>query len=153
MLKLLNEPFVQKSIVKHLAKQGYTKYLNSRELREHGVDIKVEHKDYGRYYLVECKGDPGPKVKSPGGSRSSTFNSAVGEIISRMRTRRKRGYKYGYKYGVGFPVSFKETVLKKLPYDVCDKLHLYVFFVNSRGEVEEYNYKKLKAIQNKISYE
>lgn len=145
--KLLEEPFVQQSIVKHLSLKGWSRNLTSRGLNEHGVDIKVKNNKVSRYWLIETKGDPSIKVKSPYGSRISTFHSALGQIITRMHTDRKRGYKYGYKYGIGFPVSFKEMVLKKLPYDTCDKLNLYVFFVNKRGDVEEYNHEGIKRIQ------
>ena len=148
MFKLLTEPFVQDCVIEHLSKQGYGKPLKPKGLREHGVDIKVKHKNYGRYYLVECKGDPSKKVKAPEGSRNSIMNSAIGQIITRMHTKRKRSYKYGYKYGIAFPVSFKERVAMKIPYDACDKLNLGLFFVNSFGEVEEYNHRKLKVIQS-----
>ncbi|KKS96764.1 hypothetical protein A3B05_00030 [Candidatus Giovannonibacteria bacterium RIFCSPLOWO2_01_FULL_43_160] len=146
MTKLLKEQFVQDCISNYLSKLGYHKQ-EPKGLREHGVDIKVKHKNFGRYYLVEVKGDPGKDVKSPGGSRNSCMNSAIGQIITRMHTNRKRGYKYGYKYGIGFPISFKERVINKIPYDVCDKLNLNLFFVHPSGVVEAYNDKKLKALQ------
>lgn len=145
--KLLSEGFVQERISDYLSKNGFHKQ-EPKGLSEHGVDIKVKHKNYGRYFLIEVKGDPSKEVKSPGGSRNSSMNSAIGQIITRMHTqRRRRGYKYGYKYGIGFPISFKERLLKKIPYDVADKLNLNLFFVYHSGEVEEYDYKKLKALQ------
>ncbi|MDO8734828.1 MAG: hypothetical protein Q7K21_06685, partial [Elusimicrobiota bacterium] len=98
------------------------------------------------YYLVECKGDPSKKVKSPTGSRNSIMNSAIGQIISRMHTDRKSQYG-GYNYGIAFPYSFKELVLKKIPYYVCKSLKLFIFFVSYKGEVEECDHKKLKDIQ------
>jgi hypothetical protein len=119
-------------------------------LWEKGVDIKVKKlrpKTYGRYFLVECKGDPGKKVKSPDGSRNSSMNSAIGQIITRMHTRRKSMYG-GYNYGIAFPYSFKDKVLKKIPYYVCNRLRLTIFLVNSKGEVEEYNHRKLRFIQS-----
>lgn len=143
---LLKELFVQDAIIKHLHKQGYKK-AEAKGLREHGVDIKVRHQDYGRYYLVEVKGDPSRTVKSPEGSRNSCMNSAIGQIITRMHTNGRRAYKYRYKYGIGFPSSYKNRLLKKMPYDVCDKLNLNVFFVSPKGFVEEYNYKQLKSMQ------
>src|SRR3989338_1668522 len=80
MTKLLKEQFVQDCISNYLSKLGYHKQ-EPKGLREHGVDIKVKHKNFGRYYLVEVKGDPGKDVKSPGGSRNSCMNSAIGQII------------------------------------------------------------------------
>lgn len=149
MPRLLKELFVQSSIRKHLLQQGYGENLRNTNLREHGVDIKVKHRKYGRYYLVEVKGDPSSRVKSPEGSRNSIMNSAIGQIITRMHTERKKGYKYGYKYGIAFPHSFKERILNKIPYDICDKLNLNIFLVDNMGRVEEYNYKKLKDIQKR----
>lgn len=149
MRSIITEPFVQESIIKHLEKQGWAKNLKSKGLVETGCDIIVQKNNYGRYWYVECKGDPSEKVKSPSGSRSSGFNSAVGQIITRMHTNRKRNYKYGYKFGVGFPESYKKMVLRKLPFDVCDKLNLYVFFVNQDGEVEELDHNKIKKAQPK----
>ena len=148
-MKLLTEPFVQKKVIDYLALNGWSSNLQKAELTQQGVDIKVKNNKFGRYWLIEVKGDPTEKVKSPSGSRSSVFNSALGQIISRMHTDRKKGYKYGYKYGIAFPISYKELALKKLPYDVCDKLNLYLFFVNSKGNVEECNHKKIKKIQTK----
>jgi hypothetical protein len=144
---ILTEPFTQSAIIQHLQKNGWSSNLMSKELKETGVDIKVRNDKFSRYWLIEVKGDPSEKVKSPSGSRSSSFNSALGQIITRMHTNRKRGYKYGYKYGIGFPLSFKNMVLKKLPHDVCDKLNLYIFLVHPNGEVEEYDHKKLKQLQ------
>lgn len=145
--KLLNEPFVQQSVRKYLMEKGFGKDLTNTELKEHGVDIKVKHKDCGWYFLIECKGDPSPKVKSPEGWRSSAMNSALGQIITRMHTNRKSLYG-GYNYGVAFPYSFKTKVIKKIPFYVCNRLRLSIFFVNPKGEVEEYNHRKLKKIQD-----
>lgn len=144
---IITEPFVQASIVKYLNSKGWAKSLKDKGLREQGCDIIVCNNEFSRYWLIECKGDPSEKVISPSGSRSSSFNSALGQIITRMHTNRKRFIKYGYKYGIGLPISFKKMVIKKLPYDVCDKLNLYVFFVNHKGEIEEFDYKKLKKAQ------
>lgn len=144
---LLKESFIQKRIIKYLTEKGY-KLIKPKGLREHGVDIKMKHKTYGRYFLVECKGDPSEKVKSPEGSRNSIMNSAIGQIITRMHTKRKALYG-GYNYGIAFPYSFKKRVLEKIPYYVCNRLRLSIFLVNAKGGVEEYNHRKLKVIQNK----
>lgn len=66
-----------------------------------------------------------------------------------MHTKGKSGYKYRYKYGVAFPISFKLKALKNLPYDVCNKLNLYIFLVDSFGNVEKYSHKELMKIQSK----
>jgi len=152
MPKLLNEPFIQKRVINYLSEvKGFTKPVKPTGLREHGVDIKMKHKKCGWYFLVECKGDPSENVKSPEGSRNSCMNSALGQIITRMHTDRKSVYG-GYNYGIAFPYSFKKRVLEKIPYYVCNRLRLSIFLVNQKGEVEEYNHRKLKAFQNNKEY-
>ena len=142
--EIITEDFVQKSVISYLKDNGWSTSLQNAELWEQGVDIKVRNDKFSRYWLIEAKGDPSIKVKSPAGSMSSSFNSALGQIITRMHRNGARGYKYGYKYGVAFPVSFRKMVLSKMPYDVMDKLNLYLFFVHSVGVVEEIDWKKLK---------
>jgi hypothetical protein len=144
--EIITEDFVQKSVVKYLKENGWNTSLQNAELWEQGVDIKVRNDKFSRYWLIEAKGDPSSKVKSPSGSKSSSFNSAVGQIITRMHRKGVRGYKYGYKYGIAFPLSFRKMVLRKIPYDVMDKLNLYVFFVDKKGAVEEISWKTLKTI-------
>ena len=151
MSKLLREEFVQKCVREYLNKKGFGKPDDrNTKLSEHGVDIKVQKikpRRIGWYFLVECKGDPSEKVKSPEGWRSSAMNSAIGQIITRMHTGRKALYG-GYNYGVAFPYSFKDKVLKKIPYYVCNRLRLSIFLVNDKGKVEEYSHRKLKTIQS-----
>lgn len=64
-----------------------------------------------------------------------------------MKTGGRRTYKYRYKYGVGYPSSFKDLIVRRLPYDVCDKLNLYVFFVDENEKVEMLGWKDLKKLQ------
>lgn len=145
--KIITEDFVQSSLIKYLEQNGWSKSLKSAELWEHGVDIKVRNNKFSRYWLIEAKGDPSATVKSPGGSRSSGFNSALGQIITRMHRAGRRVYKYGYKYGIAFPTSYRSMILKKIPFDVMDKLNLYLFFVDHKGVVEEIDWKKMMKIK------
>ncbi len=148
--RLLKEQFVKRHVLKYLDKFGFgDSKIKITDLRERGVDIKVKKlrpRPIGWYYLVQCKGNPSKKVKHPSGWRSSATNSALGQIISRMHTSRKSPYG-GYNYGVAFPYSFKDKVLKKIPFYVCNRLRLSIFLVNQKGEVEKYNHRKLKVIQ------
>lgn len=148
--KIIREEFVQKSVKEYLSRQGFGDTdVVVADLREKGVDIKVKKlrpNSIGWYYLVECKGDPSENVKSGSGSRSSSLNSALGQIISRMHTHRKSLYG-GYNYGVAFPASFKKITLQKIPYYVCNRLRLSIFLVDNSGAVEKYDHRKLKTIQ------
>lgn len=144
--EIITETFVQNSLIKYLEANGWSRSLKSAELWEQGVDIKVRNNKFARYWLIEAKGDPSLTVKNPSGSISSSFNSALGQIITRMHRDGKRGYKYGYKYGIAFPISFKKMVVRKIPFDAMDKLNLYLFFVDGSGGVEEIDWKKLKEM-------
>ena len=135
---------MQKSVIAYLKKSGWSTSLTNPELWERGVDIKVRNDKFSRYWLIEAKGDPSIKVKSPSGSQSSCINSALGQILTRMHRTGKRGYKYGYKYGVAFPASFRGMVLRKIPFDVMDKLNLYLFFVDRTGKVEIIDWKEMR---------
>jgi hypothetical protein len=146
----MKELFVQKAVRKYLKKDGFgSENVKITDLRERGVDIKVKKmrpKPCGWYYLVECKGDPSSNVKSASGSRSSSLNSALGQIISRMHTHRTSLYG-GYNYGVAFPKSFEKIALSKIPYYACNRLRLSIFIVSHDGRVERYDHRKLKTIQ------
>ena len=98
--------------------------MKAKGLKEHGVDIKVKNDKVSRYWLIEVKGDASPRAKSPSSHREVNFNLGLGQILTRMHTDGGRGYKYRYKYGVGYPKSFKDKVVRRLPYDICDKLNL-----------------------------
>jgi len=148
-MKLLREKFVQDSIIEYLYKNGWSKKMRAKGLKEHGVDIKVQNDKVSRYWLIEVKGDASPKAKYPRSHREVNFNLAIGQIITRMHTTGGRSYKYRYKYGIGYPSTFKDIVTRRLPYDVCDKLNLYIFFVDAKGNVEMLDWKKLKKLQNK----
>lgn len=145
--RILTETFVQKRVIQYLRANGWNTSLQSGELWERGVDIKVRNDKFSRYWLIEAKGDPSETVKSPSGIRSSSFNSALGQIVTRMHRNGKRGYKYGYKYGIALPGSFEKMVLKKMPYDVMDKLNLYLFFVYPDGLVKEIDWKTLRTLK------
>lgn len=148
MEKLLTEKFVQDNIIEYLSRKGWSRNLRSKSVDEHGVDIKVRHNDFSRYWLIECKGDASKTAKYPRSHREVCFNLALGQIITRMKSGGRRGYKYGYKYGVGFPMSFRDLVARRLPANVADKLNLYVFLVDDKGKVTLYDWKILKKLQN-----
>ncbi|OQA37040.1 MAG: hypothetical protein BWY53_00124 [Parcubacteria group bacterium ADurb.Bin326] len=50
--KILDEDFVQKCLIAYLERQGWSKSLQSAELWEHGVDIKVRNNKFSRYWLI-----------------------------------------------------------------------------------------------------
>ena len=146
-LKPLSERFVQNSIIEYLFRNGWSRNLRAKGLDEHGVDIKVRHIRYARYWLIECKGDASTKAKYPKSHEVNSFIFALGQILTRMKSDGQRGYKYGYKFGVGFPAGFRDLVISRLPSNVADKLNLYVFLVEKDGSVGVLDWKELKKLQ------
>lgn len=142
--KIIKETFVQNSILKYLSRNKYGIVSTLAELKSSGVDIKVKNNNFGRYFLIECKGDPSEKCKYPHSSIDSNVNGAIGQIISRMHTKRSKNNKYGDKYGLGFPISHKEVAIRKIPVYVAYNLNLHLFFVNEKGQVEKMNWESLE---------
>lgn len=140
--KIFSERKVKQAIIKWLSRIGYNRYLKAKEVGEHGVDIKVRHYRYPRYFLVELKGEPDPRThKSPASAREVNFNYVLGQIVTRMR------YKAKYKYGIGLPVSYEKKVMKRLPWQVCKKLNLSVLLVKEDEKVKQITWKELKKSQ------
>lgn len=133
----MNERFVQKTIVRWLARKGYARNLDVRPRGEHGVDIKVRHNKYARYYLVEIKGDP-RKAKHPPSIRNAYFVYAVGQMLIRMKPSAL------YWHAIGLPSTYRSLVFRRFPWEVSRKLRLNFLFVDKEGKVEFINWKKLK---------
>jgi len=149
MSKLLNEQFVQDCIIEYLSRKGWSRNLKSKSTKQQGVDIRVRNNKVSRYWLVEVKGDASKTAKNPRSRREVNFNLVLGQILTRMHTDGKPNYKYRYKYGVGLPTSHRDKVVRRLPYDACNKLNLYIFLVNEDKKVEMLDWKKLKKMQTK----
>ena len=138
--KLISENFVKNRIVGWLAEKDYTKYLVIKTLREKGVDIKVRHRLYARYFMIETKG----QGKIPQADENA-FMSSLAQIITRMKISRSTRY----YFGLGLPHTSAKIALRRLPWQVAKKLLLYVFSVNKTGKVTQYSWKDLKKEQQK----
>ena len=134
----LDERFVRRAVIKHLRKKGFKLNLEERETKEHGVDIRVRHYKYSRYFFVEVKGEPSANVKHPSSRREVDFLNALGQIVSRMRSKSK------YWYGLAFPYTFKDKVIRRLPKEICKKLRIKVLLVNKEGKIEELTWRDFK---------
>lgn len=136
MQKLLSEKFVKRSIIKWLFRNGWGRNLEVGELRDKGVDIKVRHNDYARYFLIETKGQ---------GNRSqmdeNNFVYSLGQIITRMKVGKAR-----YYYGLGLPESSAKIAIRRIPWQVAKKLLLFILSVDKAGKVKQYNWQDLKGI-------
>jgi len=137
MKKLISEKFVKQSIIKWLFRNNWGRNLEVGELRDHGVDIRVRHNNYARYFLIETKGEG--KIKQ---ADEVAFIYSLGQIITRMKTGRAR-----YYYGLGLPESSAKIAIRRVPWQVAKKLLLYIFSVDKSGKVKQYSWQDLKKIQ------
>ena len=137
------EPFIQKAVLEHLAKNNYSTG-ESRELWEHDVDIKMRNSSYSRYWLIEVKG--GSNSENKRSVETNNFVFGLGQIVTRIQSATNPQAKTGSnKYGVAYPYYFiKYLKNKRLHWNLCKNLNLYIFLVNEVGEVEEYNWKRIK---------
>lgn len=140
MSRAITERFVRRSIIDFLARKGFSRGLREKETAEHGVDIRVRHNDYARYFLVETKGESPSKSKRS--IHDSGFVNSLGQVITRMRTGNAR-----YYYAIGLPELSARIALRRLPWQVAKKLLLYIFSVNASGKVKQYSWKDLKSLQ------
>ena len=134
----MTEEFVKNSIIKFLSRKEWGTNLQFGELREKGVDIKVRHNRYSRYFLIECKGQGVGR-----GSSEVAFVYSLGQIISRMKSSGTTRY----YYGLGLPEKSAKIALRRLPWQVAKKLLLYVFSVAPNGKVKQYSWQDLKKMQ------
>lgn len=134
----MTEEFVKNAIIRHLSRNEWGTNLQFGTLREKGVDIKVRHNRYARYFLIECKGQGIGR-----GSSEVAFVYSLGQIISRMKT----GGTTRYYYALGLPEKSAKIALRRLPWQVAKKLLLYVFSVTEDGKVVRYSWQDLKKHQ------
>jgi len=135
--RLLSEDFVKRSIINWLTCNRWGRNLKFGGLREHGVDIKVQHSDYGIYYLIETKGE---SVIRQG--QEVAFIYSLGQIITRMKVSKGR-----YKYALGLPESSAKIAIRRIPWQVAKKLSLYVLSVNAAGKVKQHTWKDIRSLK------
>jgi len=137
MKKLISEKNVKQSIIKWLFRNNWGRNLEVGELRDRGVDIRVRHNDYARYFLIETKGEG--KIRQ---ADEVAFVYSLGQIITRMKAGRAR-----YYYGLGLPEASAKIAIRRVPWQVAKKLLLYIFSVDKSGKVKQYSWQDLKKIQ------
>lgn len=142
--KRISEEFVERTLIKYLSQNEWGTNLQFGGLREKGVDIKVRHNRYSRYFLIECKGEgKSVNAKSNTSHKEIAFVYSLGQIITRMKT----GKSTRYYFGLGLPENSAKIALRRLPWQVAKKLLLYVFSVNEKGGVKRYDWQELKKHQ------
>jgi len=140
MIRTISERFVRRAIINYLARKGWDRGLREKETAEHGVDIKVRHNKYSRYFFIETKGES--SSRSAKSVREVAFVYSLGQIITRMKAGEAR-----YYYGLGLPETSARIAIRRIPWQVAKKLLLYVFSVDKRGKVKQYSWKNLKTAQ------
>lgn len=138
----ISEKFVKQSIIKWLFRNGWGRNLEVGELRDQGIDIRVRHNNYSRYFLIETKGEGSKKSKSRKQQLETHFVYGLGQLVTRMKTNTAR-----YYYGLGLPELSAKIAIRRLPWQVAKKLLLYIFSVNRDGKVKQYSWQDLKKLQ------
>lgn len=140
--KIISEKFVRRAIRDWLFRNGWGRNYIEKETHEQGVDIKVCHNKYSRYFFIETKGES--SAKSAKSQKETAFVYSLGQIITRMKVGSAR-----YYYGLGLPVSSAVIAIRRIPWQVGKKLLLYIFSVDSAGKVKRYAWQDLRIIQKK----
>ena len=132
------EEFVKRTVIKWLARNGWG-HFEYDDLHTHGVDIRARKK-YSRYFFIEAKGDS----KSRSG-REVAFVYSLGQVITRMKdSGSTRNY-----YGLALPARSAQIALRRIPWQVANKLLLHIFSVTADGKVNQYTPKDIKNHQIK----
>ncbi len=143
MNKTISERFVRRAIIKYLERKGWARNLREKERTEQGVDIRVRHNKYSRYFLIETKGES--SSKSARSVTETSFVYSLGQIITRIKTGTAR-----YYYALGLPEASAKIAIRRVPYQVARKLLLYIFSVDKKGKVKQYSWQDLKKLQHII---
>jgi hypothetical protein len=138
MKKLITEKFVKQSIIKWLFRNGWGRNLETGETRDRGVDIRVRHNKYSRYFLIETTGQG--KIRQ---ADEVAFIYSLGQIITRMKT----GGSTRYYYALGLPASSARIAVRRIPWQIAKKLLLFVFSVSPDGKVKQYSWQDLRKFQ------
>ena len=144
MPKILHERDVRNAILSWLYRNGWGHNCIARETHEQGVDIKVRHNRYSRYFFIETKGES--SAASAKSQRETAFVYSLGQIITRMNVGKAR-----YYYGLGLPASSAPIAVRRIPWQVAKRLLLYVFSVDAEGKVTRNDWQDMKKVQTKKS--
>lgn len=134
MRKPITEEDVKRAVINWLSHNGWGRFKNDK-LHRHGVDIKARKNNYPIYYLIEAKKD---------GNAESSFISSLGQIITRMNVKKVK-----YKYGLALPENTAKIAIRRIPWQVSQKLLLNILSVNEYEKVVEHTWKDLQRLQNK----
>ena len=130
----LSEEFVKSRVIEWLGKHDYV-IKSVKTLSEHGVDIKARKSRSNNFFIIECKGEP---KSNPVKMRYPTLVSGLGEIVQRVK------YQRHIRYAIALPDTYKDLVMRKIPWVVARKLGLEILLVDIKGKVSRVTWKELK---------
>lgn len=143
-MKIITEKFIEKSVLKHLARKGWDYNIKTKDLHQHGCDIIVtdsRNKNKARRFLIECKGKS--YAKSTRSVNETIWLFALGQLITRMSVIAKNAY----LYGIGLPEVSVKKALRRIPWQAVRHIGLHVFSVDDEGKVKEYSPRDFKKFQ------
>lgn len=137
----MDEDFVKHSVIKYLSANGWGTNLKFGLKSERGEDIRVRHNKYGRFFIIETKGDGTKRTSS---KDEVNFVYGLGQLVTRMTTA-----KNGYYYGLGLPEKSASKAIRRIHHRLANELKLHVFSVNAKGTVKMYRPSDFKKHQTK----
>ncbi|MFA5893991.1 MAG: hypothetical protein WC903_08545 [Candidatus Margulisiibacteriota bacterium] len=143
----ITEKYVEKRILRHLAKKGWDYNIKTKGLHERGPDIVVtdsRNKNKARRFIIECKGKS--YASSAPSADEVNFLYALGQLLSRMKVIAR----HAYLYGLGLPENSAKKALRRIPWQAARHLCLYVFSVDDKGRVKEYSPKDFKKYPENV---
>jgi len=139
----LSERDVQIAILKYLYKDGWGTRPHIKHTNEKGVDIVVQNDAVPqRRFFIETKGESDTKSKYS--MHETNFVYSLGQLMTRMKVVDAR---YTYNYGLGLPERSAKIALRRIPWQLAQKLCIYIFSVNREREVVRYSSKDMRDIQ------
>lgn len=124
MIDITKEKDIERVVIKHFEKAGWKRQKRGAR----GVDIRLWHPKFRKYWFIEVKREYTTKNK-----KSQTYvNTAtgIGQIIYRMH-QTQAGF-----YGLAVPNTkmFKDE-LRKIPLWIKKKLKLNLFLIDRNGKI------------------
>jgi len=137
---VLKEREVRRAIQSWLFRNNWGRNYQEKETHEQGIDIKVRHNDYSRYFLIETKG--GSTAKSARSMAETSFVYSLGQIVTRMKAVDAR-----YYYGLGLPHASAMIAVRRIPWQFAKKMLIHVFSVDVTGKVTLFTWKHMRDCQ------
>lgn len=143
--KPLTERDVQIAVLDYLYKDGWGTRPHVKHTNEKGVDIVVQNDAVPqRRFFIETKGESSAKSKYS--MHETNFVYALGQLMTRMKVVEAR---YTYNYGLGLPERSAKIALRRIPWQLAQKLCIYIFSVDRDKNVIKYSSADMRKAQGK----